>query len=52
MRTLSFSPNGKFLASGSFDTTIGIFLYKGGKFESLSPLEFHESEVEIQKFNI
>jgi len=45
VRCVKFSPDGKFLASSSFDSTIGIWVLVNGKFSHFSTLEGHENEV-------
>ncbi|XP_002461761.1 protein CIA1 [Sorghum bicolor] len=45
VRSCAWSPNGKMLATGSFDATTAVWEYKGGDFECVATLEGHENEV-------
>jgi len=49
IRTIAWSPDGRFLAAGSFDSTICIYYFVGNKFENISKLEGHETEVLMNK---
>ena len=48
---MSWSPNGQFLASGSFDATVAIYNFNAGKFDLVSKLEGHENEVFAENFS-
>ncbi|XP_020114861.1 protein CIA1 [Ananas comosus] len=45
VRSCAWSPNGKLLATASFDSTIAIWEYIGNDFECVATLEGHENEV-------
>uniref|UniRef100_A0A0K0G3P5 Probable cytosolic iron-sulfur protein assembly protein CIAO1 homolog n=1 Tax=Strongyloides venezuelensis TaxID=75913 RepID=A0A0K0G3P5_STRVS len=51
IRSLSFSPCGKFLASASFDATIIIYEKESDTFSELHRLEGHESEVKCCQYS-
>lgn len=45
IRSARFSPDGKYLATASFDSTIGIWVLTKGGFNHFAILEGHENEV-------
>ncbi|KAB1222568.1 hypothetical protein CJ030_MR2G004950 [Morella rubra] len=51
VRSCSWSPSGKLLATGSFDATAAIWENIGGDYECVSTLEGHESEVKSVSWN-
>jgi len=48
IRSIVWSSDGLFLASGSFDATVVIYHINGNKFEHIAKLEGHENEVFIK----
>uniref|UniRef100_A0A0K0E8B4 Probable cytosolic iron-sulfur protein assembly protein CIAO1 homolog n=1 Tax=Strongyloides stercoralis TaxID=6248 RepID=A0A0K0E8B4_STRER len=51
IRSLSFSPCGKFLASASFDATVMIYEKEYNTFTELHKLEGHESEIKCCQYS-
>eukprot|EP00249_Psilotum_nudum_P012581 c23865_g1_i1 orf=150-1292(+) len=45
VRACDWSPDGKFLATASFDGTTAVWEHVGGEFECIASLEGHENEV-------
>ncbi|GAB2272181.1 Cytosolic iron-sulfur protein assembly protein [Dionaea muscipula] len=51
VRSCSWSPSGKMLATASFDATTAVWLNVGGDYECISTLEGHENEVKSVSWN-
>ncbi len=51
IRSVSWSPCGKYLASASFDGTVSIWNKKSGDWECTVQLEGHENEVKCAAFS-
>ncbi|GIL68619.1 hypothetical protein Vafri_21871 [Volvox africanus] len=51
IRNIAWSPNGRALATASFDATVAIWELSGGVWEQVAELEGHENEVKCVAWN-
>ncbi|EFJ45841.1 hypothetical protein VOLCADRAFT_63171 [Volvox carteri f. nagariensis] len=51
IRNIAWSPNGRALATASFDATVAIWELSGGVWEQVAELEGHENEVKCTAWN-